>query len=101
MSKSKKLFELLKEKKYTKIENILEENPDIDLNINDEHGNYFIEYVIESDNHEFLKKVLEKEVYLDLIDNNGTTLLYNQIKYNKLKTLELLLKIVPIKLVLI
>ena len=92
MSESKIFFELLKEKKYTKIENILEENPDIDLNINDEHGNYFIEYVIESDNHEFLKKVLEKEVYLDLIDNNGTTLLYNQIKYNKLKTLELLLK---------
>ena len=55
-------------------------------------NNKFIEYVIESDNFEFIKKVLEKEVYLDIIDNNGTTLLYNHIKFNKLKILQLLLE---------
>ena len=86
------LFEKLKEKKYKDILNYLTNNPDINLNIRDEFGNYFIEYVLNSDDIQLISYVLTREIFLDIIDNNGTTILYNLIKFNKLEILTKVLK---------
>ena len=86
------LFEKLKEKKYKDIFNYLTNNPDLNLNIKDEFGNYFIEYVLNSDDIQLISYVLTREIYLDIIDNNGTTILYNLIKFNKLEILRKVLK---------
>ena len=86
------LFEKLKEKKYKYILNYLTNNPDINLNIRDEFGNYFIEYVLNSDDIQLISYVLTREIFLDIIDNNGTTILYNLIKFNKLEILTKVLK---------
>ena len=85
------LFDLIKEKKYKEIINYINSNPDLDINIQDEVGNYFIEYVLDSNDKKLIEFVLLKDVYLDIIDNNGTTILYNLIKFNKLDILKLVL----------
>lgn len=85
------LFDLIKEKKYSKIITYLKNNPDLDLNIQDDFDNYFIEYVIDSNNIELISFVLSRSIFLDILDNNGTTLLYNLIKFNKLEILEMVI----------
>lgn len=85
------LFDLIKEKKYSKIITYLKNNPDLDLNIQDDFDNYFIEYIIDSNNIELISFVLSRSIFLDILDNNGTTLLYNLIKFNKLEILEMVI----------
>ena len=84
-----KLFDLIKQRKYKEVISYIKKNPDIDLNIQDEFNNYFIEYVLDSNNMELIKFFLSKNIYLDIIDNNGTTILYNLIKFNKIEIFEL------------
>ena len=91
-SKKNNLFKLIDDKNYNELLNFIKNNPDIDLNVSDEFGNYFIEYVINSDDIELIKEILKKEVYLDIIDSNGTTLLYNLIKFNKFMILKLIME---------
>ncbi len=86
------LFNKIKEKKYSIILNYLKNNPYLNLNIQDEFNNYFVEYVIDSGNLPLIEYVLTKEIFLDFLDNNGTTILYNLIKFNKMEILDMVLK---------
>lgn len=87
-----KLFNLVKEQKYDELLLLLKNNPSVNININDEFGNFFIEYIIETNNILLIKNILKKEVYLDIIDSNGTTILYNMIKFNKFEILKLIIE---------
>lgn len=88
----KEIFDLLKEKKYNKlIDYIKNLDNDTNLNIKDEFQNYLIENVINTNNIELLEEVLKKKVVLDILDNNGTGLLYRIIKFNNIDGLKLLL----------
>ena len=62
-----KLFDLIKQRKYKEVISYIKKNPDIDLNIQDEFNNYFIEYVLDSNNMELIKFFLSKNIYLDII----------------------------------
>ena len=86
------LFEKIKEKKYNIILKYLKNNPEVNLNIQDNFNNYFIEYVIDSNNLPLIQYVLSKNIFLDILDNNGTTILYNLVKFNKIDILDLILK---------
>lgn len=86
------LFEKIKEKKYNIILKYLKNNTEVNLNIQDDFNNYFIEYVIDSSDLPLIQYVLSKNVFLDILDNNGTTILYNLIKFNKIDILDLILK---------
>ena len=44
-------------KNYNEILKYLKENPEINLNIQDETQNYFVEYVLDSNNMELIKFV--------------------------------------------
>jgi len=88
----KNLFDLIKNQEYDKIIKILKEDSDIEINIQDNFNNYFIEYVLDTGNIKLIKAVLSKDVLLDIIDTNGTTLLYNTIKLNKIEILKLLIE---------
>ena len=87
------LFEKIKKKNYNEILKYLKENPEINLNIQDETQNYFVEYVLDSNNMELIKFVLSRDIYLDIIDSNGTTIIYNLIKFNKIDILKLVINI--------
>lgn len=85
-----KLFTFIKNNMFDKLIEYIKNNPSVDLNITDQFGNYFIEYIIDSNNIELIELILKKDIFLDIIDNNGTTLLYNLIKFNKHKILKLI-----------
>ena len=42
---------------------------------------------------ELIKFVLSRDIYLDIIDSNGTTIIYNLIKFNKIDILKLVINI--------
>lgn len=86
------LFKLINEKKYDKLIDYIKNNPEVDINISDQFGNYFIEYVINSYDINLINEIFKKEIYLDVIDSNGTTLLYNLIKFNKIEILKLIIE---------
>lgn len=85
------IFNLIKNKKYEKLIIYLKKNPNIDLNKKDELNVNFIEFVIKSGNLELLNEVLKHNVYLDILDNNGTLIIYELIKFNSLEILKKIL----------
>ena len=54
----KNLFDLIKNQEYDKIIKILKEDSDIEINIQDNFNNYFIEYVLDTGNIKLIKAVL-------------------------------------------
>tara|TARA_A100001015_G_scaffold321056_1_gene449881 strand:- start:453 stop:2603 length:2151 start_codon:yes stop_codon:yes gene_type:complete len=86
------LFDKIQEKNYDEVITYIKQNPEIELNIQDKFNNYLIEYILNTNNIKLIKFVLLKDIMLDFVDNNGTTLLYNIIKFNKIEILELLIK---------
>ncbi len=86
------IFEYLKNKDYDNLINFIKKNSSIDLNIRDNNDNFFIEYVIETNNIKLIEFVLDQEIYIDIIDNNGTTILYNLIKFNNIDVIKIILK---------
>jgi ankyrin repeat protein len=86
------LFKLIENKKYDKLIDYIKTKSELDLNLSDNFGNYFIEYVINTYDIDLIKEIFKKEIYLDIIDSNGTTLLYNLIKFNKMEILKLVIE---------
>ena len=86
------LFDLIKNEEYDKIIKFLKENPNTEINLQDQYNNYFIEYVLDSNNIKLITFILDKDVTLDIIDSNGTSLLYNTIKLNKIEVLKLIIE---------
>ena len=85
------LLKLIKEKNYSEFIIALKKE-NIDLDIKDEYGNYLIEYILNTENLELIKKTLENQISLDIIDSNGNTLLYNLIKLNKIEILKIVIE---------
>ena len=88
-----KIFNLIKIHKFNELEEILLSQKIKNLNFHDGNYNYLIHYLINYNQIEILKKILEKKnIKLDVIDIDGRTILYSSIKYNNIELLELLLK---------
>ena len=86
------LFDKIKERKYNDIIKIVKNEENIQLNIQDTFGNYLIEHILDTGDYELIKTILTKEISLDIIDTNGTTILYNQIKLDKMNILALIIE---------
>lgn len=86
------LFDLLNKKEYNKIIKYLEENKNLNLNIQDKFNNFFIEIILDIENTDLIKAVFNHDISLDIIDNNGSTLLFNIIKFNKIDILNLIIE---------
>ena len=88
-----KLFKLIKNHEYDKLKEILNDKTiEIDLNIRDKSNNYLIQYAILFNKPEILTILLNNEAKTDILDIDGRGLLFNPIKYNYTKILEILLK---------
>lgn len=90
MSDREKLFfELIKSHKFEdlreeliKIKEIKENiNENIDINIRDETNNYLINYAIIFNRIDILKILLEIGARIDILDNDGRTVLYYPVKF--------------------
>jgi len=76
-----KIFNLIKTHKIDELEKILFSDEIKSLNFHDENNNYLIHYLINYNQIELLEKLLEKKnIKLDIVDNEGKTILYLLIK---------------------
>ena len=87
------LFEYINKQDWANIKKIIEENKDIDLNIRDDSNNYLIQFIILYNKYDLIDLFVEKKCKIDIINNEGKTLLYYGIKYNYYKLVEKLLDI--------
>jgi ankyrin repeat protein len=92
------LFQLIKSHNYDEIKKILNLNNNIDLNILDKSDIYFIEYIIMYNNVELLALVLTKNIKLDILTNEGMSILYYPIKFGYYDIVQLLLYFNNIKI---
>lgn len=91
MGSNKLLFELLKTGDYKKFIKILNTVDSHKINVKDENHNYLITHAIIRNNIEIVKILLNKGVKIDILDQEGKTILYLPIKYGYDKILKLLL----------
>ena len=90
------LFNLIKEKKWDSLMKIIninnQKNLNFDYNIKDITNTYFIEYLIIFNQSNIIKEVFKNNIRIDIIDENGKTLLYNVIKYSYIEIFDLLIE---------
>ena len=84
------LFKFVKNQEWDKfIENL---NKDIDLNIQDEHSNYLIQYIILYNNIPALQAIIKFDVFIDWLDIEGRSILFLPIKYGYIEVIKILLE---------
>jgi len=86
------VFELIKNKEFIRVIELLQKDNIIDVNLRDNSNTYIIQYAIMYNNIELIEVLLQKHCKLDFIDDEGHSILYTPIKYNYKDILEILLK---------
>jgi ankyrin repeat protein len=88
------LFDLIIKKQFDELKKYIVDNPEIDLDVYDEHRNYFIQYLTIYNLTDIIKYIVKnRTIRLDILDADGRNLLYVPIKYNYIELLELLIDI--------
>ena len=76
-----KIFNAIKTHNWIELKNIINIT-NIDLNIKDKTNTYLLEYMIIFNQTDILDLLLEKNVRIDIIDDNSRSILYNVIKFS-------------------
>jgi len=92
MDISDKLFKLIKDNKFIELEKEIKTNKKVNLNTRDESGNYLISYAIIKNNLSMIKLLLNEKCKIDIVDQEGRTILYSPIKYGYDDIISLLLE---------
>jgi ankyrin repeat protein len=92
MEHNKILFDTLKNHEWLRFMELLEQNPDIDINIKDEQDNYLISYAILYNNKKIVRELIKHSAYLDIVDSVGKSILYQAIQLGYNDMLKLLLE---------
>jgi len=81
-----KLFYDIRNNNFIEVEKFLDSHKDLDYNIKDDNGLYFIFYVMIANSENILTQLLQTNIRTDIYDLEGKSLLYIPIKfgYNKL-----------------
>ena len=89
------LFKLIKEQEFNKIYELIKKNKIKNLDIKDNNYNYFIQLMVNYNQINTIKLLLEnqaKNIRIDILDTDGRTILYNCIKYNHIELLKVLIE---------
>jgi ankyrin repeat protein len=87
------IFNLIKQQNFIEIYDIIKSKKLTSLDFRDTNYNYFIQYVINYNQYNLLKLILELyNIRIDIIDTDGRSILYNCIKYNYIDILNLLIE---------
>jgi ankyrin repeat protein len=87
------LFNYILNQDWDNLKKIINETKDIDLNVRDESNNYLIQFIIIYNKIDLIDLFIEKKCKIDIIDNDGKTLLFYAIKFNYYKMIEKLINI--------
>ncbi|CAH6421419.1 Ankyrin repeat protein [uncultured virus] len=85
------LFDLAKNNKWEEFNNILKTKENLDVNLRDDSNNYLIHYAIIQNNYDSLLLLIEKGSNIDIIDQDGKSILFIPIKYNYENIIKLLI----------
>jgi ankyrin repeat protein len=91
MEHSQILFGFITKNKWPEFIDYLKNNDDIDVNIRDNNGNYLISYAIIMNNLDALSLLIHRNSKLDMIDQDGRSILFLPIKMGFNDVLKLLL----------
>jgi ankyrin repeat protein len=83
MNTNTQLFEYINKQEWPNIKKLIDETTDIDLNIRDDSNNYLIQFIVIYNKYDLIDIFVEKKCKIDIIDNDGKTLLYYAIKYKR------------------
>jgi len=92
------IFTLIKNSNFDKIYEIIKNKEIKNFDIKDEHYNYFIQYIINYNQINIIKLILELSkknninIRIDIFDSDGRTLLYNCVKFNYYEMCKLLIE---------
>jgi ankyrin repeat protein len=98
LENNEEIFMLIKHKNFDKIYTLIKSAQLTDLDFRDSNYNYFIQYIINYNQYDILKIILELStnniinIRLDILDTDGRSLLYNCIKFNYLELIKLLIE---------
>ncbi len=85
-----KIFGIIKIKNWNLLKKIIQNNDDdFDYNIKDLTNVYLIEYLVLHNQIDIIQILLTKNIRIDIMDDNGQTLLYNIIKFSYIDILKL------------
>jgi ankyrin repeat protein len=87
------LFNYILNQEWDNLKKIITNTNDIDLNIRDESNNYLIQFIIIYNKIDLIDLFIEKKCKIDIVDNDGKTLLFYAIKFNYYKMIEKLINI--------
>lgn len=88
------LFQFIKTNKDEQfLEYLSALNPnEVDINMKDDNGNYLITFAIMMNNRKILKKLVEYNARLDILDSEGFSIMYYPIKFNYQEIIDILLE---------
>lgn len=86
------LFELIRNHKWKKFIEIINKNDELDYNLYDSNGNYFITYAVKFNNPFILKFLLSKDCRIDILDSNERCILYESIENDYYEITNILLE---------
>lgn len=92
MDKIDELFSLIKNNKYDEFKKKIDNLEHYYLNSRNKSGNYLITYAIVQNNIKILKLLLEKKCNVDILTQEGRSILYNPMKYEYNDIIELLIQ---------
>jgi len=93
----KEIFNLITKQNFKELYKMIKTRKIHDFDLKDSSHNYFIQYIINYNQHEILqlifdiKKHIEINIRLDVLDIDGRSILYNCIKYNYIELFNLLI----------
>ncbi len=85
-----KIFNLVKLQDWKNLLKLIKDN-DIDYNVKDQSNIYLIEYAILFNKIDIISELFNKDIRIDITDDNNRSLLYNIIKFSYLDILKLFL----------
>ena len=92
------IFTLIKNNNFDKVYEIIKNNELKNFDIKDETYNYFIQYIINYNQINIIKLILDLSkknninIRIDIFDSDGRTLLYNCVKFNYYEMSKLLIE---------
>jgi len=86
------LFKTIRKQEWKKCLKLLDTIDDYDLNIKDENSNYVLSYAVKYNRPEIVKKIFEKNMRHDIVDESGRSIIYEAVSNNYYEIIKIFLE---------
>lgn len=91
MEDNEQLFELAKQNKWQEFNDYLKKHESVDVNLRDDADNYLMNYAVLQNQLKAVSALLDADSKIDMVDQDGRSILFIPIKYDYMELLEMLL----------